>query len=169
MPIASQSPILEPLVIVCDHSKDDADLLMGILRVFSNTTTRVFVRDHATLSETVVALLPTPGPSLAAALRDWVEDWWSDEDTEEYGSPATYLRGFGITLPDTEDTTFSTSCPFCGAEDALFVVGGTFHAMGMRIEVNGFAFDEAQNVQTEDEHIICEACGRTFSADEILL
>jgi hypothetical protein len=169
MPIASQSPILEPLVIVCDHSKDDADLLMGILRAFSNTTARVFVRDHATSSETVVALLPTSGPSLAAALRDWVIDWWSDDDTEEYGSPAAYLRGFGITLPDTEDGTFSTSCPFCGAEDALFVAGGTFHAMGMRLEANGFAFAEAQNVQTEDVQITCEACGQMFSADEILL
>ena len=96
MPIASQSPILEPLVIVCDHSKDDADLLMGILRAFSNTTARVFVRDHATSSETVVALLPTSGPSLDVALRDWVEVWWEDEDAEEYGSLEEYLQGFKI-------------------------------------------------------------------------
>lgn len=91
---------LEPVVILCDNGlithKGLADDLVAALTVFSNTTARVFVLYNATSSETVVALLPTSGPSLDVALRDWVEVWWEDEDAEEYGSLEEYLQGFKI-------------------------------------------------------------------------
>ena len=94
---------LEPVVIPCDNDKGLANHLIAALTSFSNTTARVFVLYNVTSAETVVALLPTPGPSLAAALRDWVIDWWSDDDTEEYGSPKDYLQDFTIVQDFTID------------------------------------------------------------------
>ena len=161
--------ISESTIILVDNEKDLASRLLAVLRTFHGTTPRIFVKDHATASDTVVVLLPPGGPSLAATLRDWVADWWSEGDDDEYGTPEQYLAGFGVVIDAGDYRTFSTSCPYCGAEDTLTVVTGTFSAMGLGVQADGFAFDDAQSLQTEDEQIFCSGCQRTFSADDIRL
>ena len=160
--------ISEPMIILVDNEKDLASRMLTALRAVDGTTPRIFVKDHAA-SDTVVVLLPPGGPSLAAALRDWVAEWWSDGDADTYGSPAKYLAGFGVVIEGNDDATFSPSCPYCGAADTLTVVHGTFSAVGIAVLADGFAFDDAQSLHTEDETIACSACQRTFSADDIRL
>lgn len=172
MPTRSSPPFdvaHTPMIVVIDHERDLTDRLFLALRAVDGTTPRIFVKDHATCSDTVVVLLPPGGPSLAAALRDWVADWWSDGDDDEYGTPEQYLAGFGVVIDAGDYGTFSTSCPYCGAEDTLTVASGTFSAMGLGVQADGFAFDDAQSLQTEDEQIFCSSCQRTFSADDIRL
>lgn len=158
----------KPAIVLCD---DDnlADRLLSALRDAHGTQVQVFVRDNHQTGETVLALLPEHGLSLAAALRDWVDGWWSDADAAKFGSPENYLRGMNVVVEPGDYTTFTTSCPFCGANDQLSVVGGTFQAMGISIAHDGFAFADAQTMQTEDEMVQCEACSRTFSMDAIRL
>lgn len=158
----------QPYIVLCD---DDnlADRLISALRDAHGTQVQVFVRDHHETGETVLVLLPENGPSLAAALRDWVDGWWSDPDAAKFGSPENYLRGMDVVVEPGDYTTFTTSCPFCGVNDQLSVVGGTFQAMGISIAHDGFAFADAQMMQTEDEEVRCDACGSTFSMDAIRL
>ena len=162
-------PINKPLVLINDHDKDLAALLMDGLRQMHGQRVEVFTLDHAQLGETVMVLLPENGPSLAAALRDWVDAWWSEGDEATYGTPEAYLRGFGVVIEPGEYTSFSTSCPYCGQADELEMVGGTFQTLGVPITAAGFALADASMMQTEDEIVLCNACQRSFSADAILL
>ena len=156
-------------IVVCNNDQDLANTLLHALRQAHGTVTRVFVREHDARGETLVALLPSDGPSLAAALRDWVYEWWSDEDTEKLGTPERYLQGFGVMIEPGDFTSFSTSCPYCGVDGALDVVSGNFQAWGISINADGFAFADAQMMQTDNEMVECYACHRTFSTDEIRL
>ena len=122
---------MKPIIVLVDNEKDLADRLLDALRENNGCAPRIFVRDHATCGDTVVALLPPDAPSLAAALRAWVDSWWSDGDEDEYGSPETYLQGFGVTIAPGEFSSFATSCPYCQADDELEVADGTFYTTGV--------------------------------------
>lgn len=161
---------MDPIIVLAtdDDLKDTAQRLLAALRDFHGQPARIFVRDHVPLGETVVALLPPGGPSLAAALRDWVAEWWSDGDEDPYGSPAIYLDGLGITIP-SEDATFSTSCPYCGTDSDLTLASGTFTTTGVSITPDGFALADVKQLDTENEQVVCGACARQFPLQEILL
>lgn len=62
---------------------------------------------------------------------------------------------------------YSTSCPACNEDDCLYVVSGVFTTIGMRLCSDGFAFDEAQQVSTEEETVTCTMCGRQFSLADL--
>ncbi len=158
----------EPTIVLYDND-NLADRLMSVLRDAHGTQVQVFVRDHHQTGETVLALLPEHGPSLAAALRDWVDTWWTVGHDAQWDTPEQYLRGFGVVIEPGQWTSFATSCPYCGRADELEVVGGTFQTMGVRVSAEGFAFADAQMMQTEDEEVRCNACRRTFPATEIAL
>ena len=158
---------MTPRIVLCDNDKDLSERLIFALREAHGTTARVFVRDSKT--ETLVVLLPGDGPSLAEALRDWVQDWWSDGDNDQYGSPEQYLAGFGVVIPTSEWAGWSTSCPYCGTDDQLSVVSGTFEAMGMPLSADGFSTADAQSFNTDEVQIACGACQREFSIDEVAL
>lgn len=160
---------IKPLVLINEHDKDLAALLMDGLRRMHGQRVEVFTLTHTSLGETVVVLLPEDGPSLASALRDWVDAWWSEGDEDTYGSPETYLRGFGVVIEPGDYTSFSTSCPYCGHADELEVVGGTFQTLGVPITAAGFDFADASMMQTEDEIVLCNACQRSFPAAAIQL
>lgn len=158
-----------PTIVMCDDEKEVVNRLVDALRDAHGQQVEVFVLNHGQTREVVVVLLPEKGPSLAAALRDWVEGWWSDPDEAAFGTPERYLRGFGIAIESGNFTTFATSCPYCSAEDVLEVVGGTFQTMGVRVSAEGFAFADASMMQTEKEEVRCDACQRTFPAEAIRL
>ena len=161
---------LTPTIIVCDHEKDLAERLLAALRDAHGTRPRIFVKDHATRPETLVVLLPHGGPSLAAALRDWVDTWWSDEDDATYGAPNHYLAGFDVWIPEPGVCApFSPSCPYCGARDALMVRAGSFMAAEMSLTPHGFAVTDAQAFDTAQEQVQCEACSTVFTLDEVRL
>ncbi|POB12164.1 hypothetical protein [Sulfobacillus sp. hq2] len=162
------SPLL-PAVILCDGDTFEADRLLAALRDAAGTQPRLFVKDHATLPETLVVLLPPDGPSLAAVLRDWVRTWWSDADAARSGTPEQYLAGFGVVLDPDPYATFSTSCPYCGADGTLSVVSGVFATQGVAVHADGFALDTAAVLHTADEMVACAACQRTFAAADIAL
>lgn len=156
-------------VILCDNDKELDKRLLAALREAHGQAVEVFVLDHDRTGEAVVVLLPEDGPSLAAVLRDWVQDWWSDGDEEDFGTPERYIRGLGVAVKSDDYATFSTSCPYCGVEDHLEVVSGQFNAMGIELTSDGFAFADAKNVHTKDEQIRCDACQRTFPLAKIFL
>ena len=157
---------MTPQIIVCENDKNLASLLLTALASVQGHPCEVFVKSNGT--EQIVILLPTPGPSLAAALRDWVHSWWSDGDAATYGTPESYCATFGVIIPTDKFASFSPSCPYCGA-DTLYMTSGTFQAMGLLLNADGFAFDDADNVQTADEQVTCSACERTFSLQAVLL
>ncbi len=137
-----------PQIVVCDDDQDLAKTLLNALRQAHGTVTRVFVRDHDACGETLIAMLPSEGPSLATALRDWVNEWGSEGDEGTYGSPEAYLRGFGVVIDPGEFTSFPTFCPYCGVDGARDLVSGEFQAMGSPINADGFAFADAPMMQT---------------------
>lgn len=67
-------------------------------------------------------------------------------------------------------------CPMCAISlddpDAHFeIVSGTFRATRMPLTLDGFAFTDAKNVDTEDEIARCCTCNQTaplgaFSVDQ---
>ena len=152
----------KPIIVRCD----DEDL-MAAMRAIHGQRVEVFVLDHNQTGETLMVLLPDQESSLAAALRDWVDTWWTVGHDAQWDTPEQYLRGFGVVIEPGHWTAFATSCPYCGGADELEVVGGTFQTMGVRVSAEGFAFADASMMQTEDEEIQCNACHRTFSADAI--
>lgn len=156
----------EPMLILCDDGPETANRLLKALRDSHGSSVEIFVLDHNVTHETIAVLLPKNAPSLAAALRDWAYEWWP---AEKFATPEKYLSGFGVLIEPGEYTSFSTSCPYCSAADMLSVVGGAFQAMGVRIQADGFAFADAQMMQTDEEEILCSQCQRTFSADAIRL
>lgn len=158
----------KPMIVVVDDPADAGGLVIHGLRQMHGQRVEVFALDHEGTRETVLVLLPENGPSLAAALRDWVAEWWSDGDEDTYGTPETYLRGLGVVIEPGDYTSFATSCPYCGGDDGLKVVGGTFRT-AIPISADGFAFLDANALETEDEEVRCDVCGRTFSADAIRL
>lgn len=58
-------------------------------------------------------------------------------------------------------SVYRHECPKCSG--ALYVVSGVFDAYKMRLYPDGFSFDEAQNIHTSDEQVICGECG--YQAD----
>lgn len=158
-----------PRIVLCDDDKHAADSLLGALRDTDGYPVRIHVKRHDITNETVVVLLPSNGPSLAAALRDWVETWWDDEDEARHLSVEKYLQGFGIVIEPSDFAACVTSCPYCNARDTMYVIAGTFSTMGMALNYDGFAFGDADSVDTDDLEVECEACHRVFPYAEVML
>lgn len=89
----------EPTVLSITGDPNPTALLLSALADYLGEPVEVFARTHDDTGETIVAIVPTHGPSLAAALRDWAENWWEDDDTERFGSIPAYLAGFGVVFP----------------------------------------------------------------------
>jgi len=53
--------------------------------------------------------------------------------------------------------SFFPQCPACGGAD-LTVTAGTFFASGMPLSAHGFAFLDADQVNTSDEAVTCATC-----------
>ena len=158
-----------PLIAVTDGTHAFEDLLLDAIRQADGHTVRIHVKHHDITGETVVALLPQPGPSLVAALRDWVDTWWDDEDAARHLTIERYLQGFGVVIAPGDFTACVTSCPYCNARDTMYVIAGTFSAMGMALSYDGFTFGDASSVDTDDLEVECEACRRIFPYDEVML
>lgn len=62
---------------------------------------------------------------------------------------------------------YVTHCPSCNEDDCLYVIGGVFQAMGLPLCSDGFAFDDAQQMSTEDEVVACSMCRRHFSLSDL--
>lgn len=153
------------------YAREDGRELLALLREFQGTPATIHVLDNEEENESYVVIRPSDGPSLARILRDWVDGWWGGDEqhVDRYGSPEAFLRRLGVVIPTGEFVSFSPSCPYCYAADTLSVTGGTFDATGMQLSADGFAFDDAKQVNTTDVQVHCEACDRTFSADAIQL
>lgn len=160
---------LEPLIVVSDDTNQFGDVLLAAVREADGHAVRIHVKRHDITNETVVALLPQPGPSLAAALRDWVGTWWDDENAARHLTIEKYLQGFGILIEPSDFAACVTSCPYCNARHTMYVVGGTFSAMGMALSYDGFSFGDASSVDTDDLEVECEACDRIFPYAEVML
>ncbi len=158
-----------PMIVVSDDTNQVGDLLLAAMRQADGHAVRIHVKDHDITNETLVALLPQPGPSLAAALRNWVDTWWDDEDAVRHLSIEKYLQGFGVVMEPSDFAACVTSCPYCNARHTMYVVGGTFSAMGMALNYDGFAFSDASGVDTDDLEVECEACHRVFPYAEVML
>lgn len=156
----------EPTILpVTNASNPYAQIMDALLRY-------LFVRTHAHTRETLVIILPTEGPSLAAALFAWVESWWDgaaeDRLREAFGSPEVYLLGFGVVVPEDPNATFSPSCPYCG-DEALDVVSATFYADGMPLGIYGFSPLDVSSFDTDDVTVACRSCRRRFSVERVTL
>jgi len=57
-------------------------------------------------------------------------------------------------------------CPGCGAEGDLYVVAGIFSGR-IPLGRDGFAFVDAEWLDTEDEVVECGACGHRFPLVEL--
>ena len=57
-------------------------------------------------------------------------------------------------------------CPGCGAEGDLYVVAGSFTGR-IPLGRDGFAFVDAEWVDTEDEVVECGTCGHRFPLVEL--
>lgn len=70
----------------------------------------------------------------------------------------------------TLDAVFKDKCPHC-KQGELEVVSGVFTATGMTLSKDGFAFQEAKQVDTSDEVVQCTnpECGRAFPLAEVTL
>jgi len=158
----------EPTVLAITGDPHPTGLLLSALADYVGEPVEVFVRTHADTGETIVAMVPTQGPSLARALRDWADAWWEDDDTARWGSIPAYLAGFGVAVPEDELASFSPSCPYCGADD-LFVQQAVVRATGMAVTAYGFSSLDADTLDTEDEQVACNTCGRTFPLDRVTL
>jgi len=62
---------------------------------------------------------------------------------------------------------FQTKCPACNEDGTLYVIGGVFMTVGMPLCQDGFAFDDAQQVSTEDETVRCDKCERLFNLGDL--
>lgn len=158
----------EPTVLAITGDPNPTELLLSALADYLGEPVEVFVRTHDNTGETIVAIVPTHGPSLAAALRNWAKDWWDDDDTARRGSISAYLAGFGVAVSENDFASFSLSCPYCGAND-LFVAQAVVRATGMPLTADGFSFQDAQSCDTTDEQVVCHACKRTFPLDRVTL
>ena len=66
---------------------------------------------------------------------------------------------------------FSLTCPRCKAppdEAHLEVVSGTFNAIGMRLQEDGFATSDANQFNTDEEWVFCNACDARFPLGECM-
>lgn len=158
----------DPTILLVTGDPDPFELVMTTLPEYLGEPVELFVRTHAQTGETIIVILPTHGQSLVAALRDWAENWWENNDTARFGSIAAYLAGFGVVVPDDELASFSPSCPYCGAED-LFVQKAVVRATGMALTADGFSSVDADALDTEDEWVVCNTCMRTFPLDRVTL
>lgn len=158
-----------PVIAVSDDTSQFGDLLLDAIRKMDGQAVRIHVKHHDITNETLVALLPQSGPSLAAALRDWAATWWDAEDTARHLSVDKYLQGFGVVIEPSDFAACVTSCPYCNARDTMYVIGGTFSTMGMALNFDGFSFSEASGVDADDLEVQCEACQRVFPYTEVML
>jgi hypothetical protein len=150
----------EPTILMVTGDPNPTELLLTALSDYLGVPVEIFVRTHAHTGETIVVILPTEGPSLAAALLAWAENWWDADAEERFGSPDTYLLGYGVVVPENDHATYSPSCPYCG-EDALFVVSATFSADGIPLDASSF--------ETESVTVACHACQRRFPSERVTL
>lgn len=67
-----------------------------------------------------------------------------------------------------ENDMFETKCPNC-KEEALEVVSGGFTAEGVRLTKDGFCFDEAKHLHTENERVVCRECGKEFTLADLTM
>jgi hypothetical protein len=65
--------------------------------------------------------------------------------------------------------SYDTRCPYCKKEDKLDVVLGTFAAFGMELRQDGFSFSDANQMDTSEELVKCDACKKEFSLAEVTL
>lgn len=65
---------------------------------------------------------------------------------------------------------FKDKCPYC-RNGGLEVVSGVFTATGMTLAKDGFAFQEAKQIDTDDEIVQCTnpKCGCRFPLAEVTL
>lgn len=63
---------------------------------------------------------------------------------------------------------FKTKCPACD-EERLEISSGIFYAAGMTLAEDGFSFTDAKQVDTEEEIVVCQACGEKFSLGQLIL
>ena len=162
----------ESRAMVCEYLPDDRATWQDVFQLVKSAhgeETRVFARSSAKTGGTLVAILPKNGPSLARALWAWVQEWWSDVDDESYGSPYAYLKSYGVTIPTDDMAAYATSCPFCGTADGLSVVSGYFATTGVPLSHDGFALDDAKQVDTEDVIVQCGHCQKHFPLALVIL
>ena len=69
--------------------------------------------------------------------------------------------------PADPDAQFCTVCPKCKEDHTLYVSSGVFRVMGMNLHEDGFAFADAEQVETEDEMVYCRHCDETFPLSEV--
>lgn len=67
------------------------------------------------------------------------------------------------------EASYSTVCPYCKRDGELEIAGGLFITEGMRLTKDGFAFADAKRCDTEEEWVVCGACGERFSLAEVTL
>jgi hypothetical protein len=64
---------------------------------------------------------------------------------------------------------FDTTCPKCGENGDIYVVFGRFKAIGLPLSEDGFAFTDAQQMETDHEVCLCCTCQETFPLSEVTL
>ena len=69
--------------------------------------------------------------------------------------------------PIDPDAGFCTTCPYCNEVGDLYVISGEFFAIGIHLREDGFAFQDANQVSTEDEQVRCSSCRKEFSLAEV--
>lgn len=72
-----------------------------------------------------------------------------------------------LPAPQDPDAAFCTVCPGCDEDGTLSVINGIFRVQGMTLHEDGFAFADAQQVETEAEKVFCSDCGKTFNLSEV--
>jgi hypothetical protein len=77
------------------------------------------------------------------------------------------LKRSDIVFGPTGD--YYTECPFCHADGKLFVIKGVFVAYKMPLRPDGFCFDDAKHISTENETVHCEACGLDYPLSEVMV
>jgi len=55
-------------------------------------------------------------------------------------------------------TTHKTTCIECGSTGTLEVTEGRFIASGMKLEKDGYDFNDVDMLGTEDEMVYCQSC-----------
>ena len=158
---------IAPAVVLVDNEKDVAKRLLAALREMEGKSVRIVVRDHHTVDDTLVVMLPEGGPSLAKALQEWVHEWWSEGDDETFGSQTAYLQGFGVSVQN--GSFVSTSCPYCGTDGHLSGIRATVNVTDMPVDRYGVKWDPGTVKSVENLIIQCRACRREFPITELAL
>lgn len=62
---------------------------------------------------------------------------------------------------------FKDECPECGGD--LEVIGGSFSAEGLLLTPDGFAFEDAKQIDTENVRVQCIGCKKVFPIGKLTL